>query len=258
MTTKQELREKWIEALKNPKMFTKDVYNETFDWFLPYLNLEGECCQKCDAVGKRGSALYLKCMHPYYPCHSTQPTTDKTANEAFIEECINESFPPTKELPKKIPETMVGVDNVSRGRINEVIDYLKSLTPQTEEKEVNSYFGKKCFDNCRKGGVWSSNEQIFNPKGNGGNYECETVSHHGRGGHRTWKEEFLEAMAVLTPLGMVTHVEFLLGSRKSSLLKKVEAMRQKYPEKMPTQIILSEIITQNKTISDILSLIQNE
>lgn len=34
MTNKEELREEWTRDLKDTKKFTKDVYNETFDWWL--------------------------------------------------------------------------------------------------------------------------------------------------------------------------------------------------------------------------------
>ncbi len=38
--------------------------------YLPPHQQSKECCEKCNAKGKRGAALYLKCMHPHCPnCH---------------------------------------------------------------------------------------------------------------------------------------------------------------------------------------------
>jgi hypothetical protein len=39
------------------------------------------CCEKCNAKEKRGSALYLKCMHPHCPCHSQEGEVEWYENE---------------------------------------------------------------------------------------------------------------------------------------------------------------------------------
>jgi hypothetical protein len=43
------------------------------------------CCEKCAAKDKRGSALYLVCMHPYCSCHSQEPQ-----QEGWIEKKVEE------------------------------------------------------------------------------------------------------------------------------------------------------------------------
>jgi len=40
---------------------------------------EPKCCEKCDGKEKRGQATYLKCIHPYCPCHKPHWESDYAA-----------------------------------------------------------------------------------------------------------------------------------------------------------------------------------